>query len=73
MCKIFIERPGIPEADLECPKELRELYNDYLLAPDKIEIKRKMLSNYHLKIPDLYYIPIDNVKKLVRNFVDKEK
>ena len=30
--------------DLEYPKELRELHNDYHLAPDKIEIKREMLS-----------------------------
>ena len=27
------------EVDLEYPKELRELYNDYPLPPDKIEIK----------------------------------
>ena len=26
------------------PKELRELHNDPHLAPDKIEIKKKMLS-----------------------------
>ena len=31
------------EVDLEYPKELRELQNDYPLAPDKIEIKREML------------------------------
>ena len=34
------------EADLEYPKKLLELHNDYLLAPDKTEIKREMLSNY---------------------------
>ena len=55
------------EVDLECPKELRGLHNDYLLAPDKIEIKRGMLSDYQLKITDLYNIPIGNVKKLVPN------
>ena len=27
------------EVDLEYPKELRELHNDYLLAPDKIVIR----------------------------------
>ena len=32
------------------PKELNELYNDYSLALDKTEIKRKMLSYYQLKI-----------------------
>ena len=32
-----------------------------------------MLSEYQLKIADLYNIPIDNVKNLVPNFFDKEK
>ena len=32
-----------------------------------------MLSEYQLKIADLYNIFIGNVKKLVRNFFDKEK
>ena len=35
------------EFDLEYPKEL---HNDYSLAPDKKEIKRKMLSVYQLKL-----------------------
>ena len=59
--------------DLEYPKKLRELHNDYPLAPDKIEIKREMSSYYQLKIEDLYNIPIRNVKKLVPNFFDKGK
>ena len=33
------------EVDLEYPKELRELHYDYPLAPDKIEIKKEMLSD----------------------------
>ena len=61
------------EVDLECTKELQELHNDYLLAPDKIEIKREMLSYYQLKIADLYNIPIGNIKKLVNNHFDKER
>ena len=51
------------DIDLEHPKELRELHNDYPLAPDKIEIKREMLSEYQQKIADLYNITIGNVKK----------
>ena len=31
-----------------------------------------MLSEYQLKIADLYNIPIGNIKKLVPNFFDKE-
>ena len=61
------------EVHLEYPKELQELHNDYRLAPDKIEIKREMLSDYQLKIADHYNIPIGNVKKLVPNLFSKEK
>ena len=35
-----------PEGDLEYPKEIRELHNDYPFAPDKREIKTEMLCNY---------------------------
>ena len=43
-------------------KELRELQSNYPLALDKIEIKIEMLSEYQLKVADLYPIPIDNHK-----------
>ena len=38
------------DVDLEYSKELHELHNDYPLAPDKTETKRKMFLNYQLKI-----------------------
>ena len=60
------------EIDLEYPKDLRKLHNNYLLAPDKIKIKREMLSDYQLKIADHHNIPIGNIKKLVPNFFDKK-
>ena len=44
-----------------------------MLVPDKIEIKNEILSDYQLKIADLYNISIGNVKKLVPNFFNKEK
>ena len=53
------------EVDLEFSKESRKLQDDYPLTPDKIELKREMLSEYQLKIVDLYSILIDNVKKVV--------
>ena len=70
---IISSKGFVLEVDLVYPKELRELHNEYPLAPDKIEIKREMLSNYQLKRADLYNIPIESVKKLVPNFFDKEK
>ena len=36
-------------------------------------MKREMLSNFQLKIADLYNIPNGNVKKLEPNFFNKEK
>ena len=60
------------EVDFQYPKELRELHNDYPLAPDKIEIQREMLSQYQLKFADLYNIFIGNVKKWVPNLFNKE-
>ena len=61
------------EVVLEYPKKLDELQNDYPSAPGKLEIKRKMLPDYQLKIADDYNISIGNVKKLVPRFFDKEK
>ena len=69
----FSRKGCVLEIDLEYTKELRELHNNYPLAPDKIEIKREMLSDYQLKIADHYNIPIGKAKKLGFKFFDKEK
>ena len=68
-----ISKGCVLEVDFEYPKELPELHNYYLLAPDKIEIKNQILSKYQLMIADFYKIPINNVKKLVPNIFEKEK
>ena len=41
----FTLKGCVIKVDLEYPKELRELQNDYPLAPDKIEFKRKMFPS----------------------------
>ena len=46
----------ILKVGLEYYRELRELNNDYPLAPDKIESKKEILSEFELKIADLYNI-----------------
>ena len=60
----------VTEVDLEYPKELRGLHDDYPLAA---EIKRQILSEYQLKVADLYNFSIGKFKKLVSNFFHKEK
>ena len=49
------------------------MHNDYPWAPDKLEIKTKMLPDYQLKIAHDYNVSFGNIKKLVLNFVRKEK
>ena len=52
------------EVDLEYPKELCELHNDYHLAPDETKIEEKMLSKYQVTNVDLYKVPTGNAKKI---------
>ena len=61
------------QVDLAYSKKLHELHTNYPLAPDKTKIKREMMSEYQLKIADLYSIPTGNVKKVRPNLFDKEK
>ena len=54
-------------------KNYKNYINSFPLAPDKLEIKREMLSECQLKNLDLYNISIGNVKILVPKFFDKGK
>ena len=71
--RICVSKGCFLEVDLEYPKELSELHNNYPLASDKIEIKKETLSKYQLNIADFSNIPIGTVKKLLLNFFSKEK
>ena len=63
----------ILEVDLEYPKELHELHNDYPLAPEKVKVSKDMLSDYCKKIADKYNISTCLVYKLIPNLNNKEK
>ena len=43
------------------------------MASEKTGIKKEVLSKYQLMIAKFLKIPIDNVRKLVTFFLDKEK
>lgn len=63
----------ILEVDLEYPKELHDLHNDYPLAAEKINVTKAMLSNYCENIRQKHNITIGQVKKLVPTLYNKEK
>ena len=63
----------IAEVDLEYPKELHDLHNDYPVAPEKVKVENDMLSKYCNKIADKYNISIGLVHKLIPTLKKKEK
>ena len=63
----------IAEVDLEYPKELHDLHNDYPLAPEKVRVSKDMLSEYCKNIADKYCISTGLVSKLIPTLGKKEK
>ena len=63
----------ILEVDLEYPKELHDLHNDYPLAAEKVKVTKDMLSSYCQKIADKYNISTGLVRKLIPTLRKKEK
>ena len=63
----------ILEVDLEYPRELHDLHNDYPLGPEKVKVTENMLSNYCKKIKEKYNISIGQVHKLIPTLNNKEK
>ena len=60
----------IPEVDLEYPKELHDLHNDYPIAP--LKVLNDMLSSYCKKIAKKYNISTRLVSKLIPTLTDKK-
>ena len=63
----------ILEADLEYPKDLHELHNDYPLAPEKVKVSKDMLSDYCNKISEKYKISFGMVNKLIPMLNNKKE
>ena len=63
----------ILEVDLEYPKELHDLHNDYPLAAEKVKVNKDMLSSYCQTIADKYNISTGLVRKLIPTLKNKEK
>ena len=63
----------ILEVDLEYPKELHNLHNDYPLGPEKVKVNKDMLSEYSKRIADKFNISTGLVHKLIPSLSNKEK
>ena len=61
----------ILKVDLEFSKELHDVFSDYPLAPENINIQKESLSDYCLEIANKYNITTASVKKLVPDLMDK--
>ena len=61
------------EVDLDYPKELHDLHNDYPLAPEKLKVNKNMLSEYCKKIAGKFNISSGQVHKLITTLGKKEK
>ena len=64
---------SILEVDLEYPKELHDLHNDYPLAVERVCVNKDMLSLYCKKIATKYNISTGLVHKLIPTLSNKEK
>ena len=61
------------EVNLEHPKELHDIHNDYPLASEKKTVNKEELSEYCKRISRVYGITSGKVSKLVTTLYDKEK
>ena len=67
------EKGLILEVDLEYPRELHDMHNDYPVAPEKVKVTKNMLSDYCKKIAEKYNISIGLVSKLIPTLRDKKE
>ena len=59
--------------NIEYPKKLHELHNDYPCGPEKIKVTRDMVSPYCQKIADIFKVSTGLVHKLIPTLENKEK
>src|SRR5690606_23052152 len=61
------------EVDLDYPKELHDLHNDYPLAPENLLIKDDWLSPFSRGLKNELHIKQGKVSKLLPNLFNKTK
>ena len=71
--KAYRKKGLISENDLEYPRELHIIHNDYPVAPELVKVSKNMLSDYCNKIAEKYNISIGLVSKLIPTLRDKKE
>ena len=68
------ERTGyFIECDLEYPKELHDLHNDYPLAPEKLLVQDDWLSPFCKNLKEKNNLPRDKTTKFIPTLFNNEK
>ena len=70
---MIVKKGLILEVDLEYPKELHDLHNDYPLGPEKVKVTEDILSDYCKKIQKKFNISTGLIQKLIPTLCDKKK
>ena len=65
-------RHCILNVDLEYPKEIHDLHNDYPLCPEKKLVKDEYLSPFQINLKNKLKITKDTVEKLIVDLTDKD-
>ena len=63
----------ILEVDLEYPRELHDMHNDYPVCPEKVKVSKNMLSAYCKRIAEKYNISTGLVSRLIPTLRDKKE
>ena len=58
--------------ELQYPRELHDLHNEYPLAPDKLLVTREMLSPYCRELKNKFKLSHNKCHKLIPNLRKKE-
>ena len=67
------EKGHILEVDIEYPKELHDLHNDYPFCPEQAVVKDEMLSDYSKMVAQQHNLKTGKSQKLISNLCNKEK